>query len=163
METTKQRIRTARSKPTPAAKAAYNQKRSMWELERRLAANFSSNDLVLTFTYADQYLPQDRNAAGDFVRKFVRNLGKIRRKRGENLKYIFVTEDTHERRECGGDLENGRIQHRAVINAVGPGDLEELRSLWMFGGYLRAERLGDFGCQALAAYLTKEAREFGRQ
>ena len=162
METATQRIRAERSKPTPASKAAYNQKCSMWELETRLAVNFDSQDHVITFTYDDRHLPRNKNVGGFMFQEFIRIL---RRKRGEDLKYIFVTEGFHERREGDGDLENGRIHHHAVINAAGPGDLDELRSLWLwqFGGYLRAERFGDYGCSALAAYLTKEAREFGRQ
>ena len=163
MAKSNQRIRAERSKPTSAAQAVCNQKLSLSGLELKLAANFNGKDHVLTFTYDDRHLPQDKNAGAVVFQKFIRDLRDVRRKRGEDLKYIFVTEGAHAQREEDGVLENERIHHHAVINAVGPGDLEELRSLWVFGGYLRSDQLEGCGCPALAGYLTREAREFGRQ
>ena len=49
-----------------------------------------------------------------------------------------------------------------VINTTGIDDLEEIRSLWQGGGYIRAEPLDVHYYKELAKYMTKEAREFGR-
>ena len=159
--------RASKSKATSAAQAFYNNKCSWRELELMIAANFTGKDHVITFTYDNAHLPKDKKSGGVLFQKFVRKLRTVRKRRGEELKYIFVTEGFHERREddyFGGDgaLENGRIHHHVVINATGPGDLEELRSLWMYGGYLRAEKVDVHYYQQLAKYLTKEAREYGR-
>lgn len=159
--------RASKSKATSAAQAFYNNKCSWRELELMIAANFTGKDHVITFTYDNAHLPKDKKAGGVLFQKFIRKLRTVRKRRGEELKYIFVTEGFHERREddyFGGDgvLENGRIHHHVVINSTGSGDLEELRSLWTFGGYLRAEKVDIHYYQALAQYLTKEAREFGR-
>ena len=159
--------RAARSKATSPAQAFYNNKCSWRELELMIAANFAGKDYVVTFTYDDVHLPENKKAAGVLFQKFIRKLRAARKKRGAALKYIYVTEGFHDRREDDyfggdGDLESGRIHHHVVINHTGAGDLEELRSLWSFGGYLRAEQVDIHYYKELAKYLTKEAREFGR-
>ena len=69
-------------------------------------------------------------------------------------------------RHFAGDglLEDRRLHHHVVLNSIGPGDFEEIRSLWeaVGGGYIRAEPVDVHYYRELAKYLTKEAREFGR-
>lgn len=161
------RGRAGRSRPTSAAQQFYNNKMSWRELELVTAANFGSRDYFITFTYDDAHLPADKKAAVKAFRKFIDDLRKVRRTRGEELKYIYVTEGFHGRKEdeyFGGDgkLEDRRLHHHVLINAVGESDLEEFRSLWRYGGYLRAEPVDVHYYQELAKYMTKEAREFGR-
>ena len=67
------------------------------------------------------------------------------------MRYIYVTEGWH-----------GRLHHHMVANGVGPEDLEEIRSLWQYGGCIRAEPVDVHYYRELAKYLAKEAREFGR-
>ena len=159
--------RAAKAKPTSAAQQFYNYKMSWRELELMIAANFGSRDYFLTFTYDDGHLPQDKTAAAQSLKKFFRALRESRRKRGEELKYLYTTEGFHgvQRDEYfghDGALEDRRLHHHVLINSVGPGDLEEYRSLWQFGGYMRAEPVDVHYYQELAKYMTKEAREFGR-
>lgn len=161
------RSRGGRSKVTSAAQQFYNNKCSWRELELVLAANFGSNDMVVTYTYDDAHLPPDKKAGDALLQKHFRKLRAARRLRGEELKYVYATEGFHGAREdeyFGDDreLEDRRIHHHVVINRCGPGDLEELRSLWNNGGYVRIEPLDVHYYQELAKYLTKEAREFGR-
>ena len=52
--------------------------------------------------------------------------------------------------------------HPSDTGKICDGDLDELRSLWTGGGYIRAEPLDVHYYRELAKYLTKEAREFGR-
>ena len=78
-----------------------------------------------------------------------------------------MTEGYHEKRANDwlvedGTLEDRRIHHHVVINATDVDDLEEIRSLWQGGGYIRAEPLDVHYYRELAKYMTKEAREFGR-
>lgn len=161
------RRRSGRCRPTCPAQQFYNDKCSWRECELQLAANFGRRDLVLTMTYDDLHLPPDKRAADQEFQKFVRKLRAARRRRGEELRYIYVTEGWHGKSEdeyFGGDgrLEDKRLHHHVVLNGVGPGDLEEIRSLWGGGGYVRAEPVDVHYYRELAKYLTKEAREFGR-
>ena len=86
------RRRSGRCRPTCAAQQFYNDKRSWRELELHLAANFGRRDLVLTFTYDDLHLPPDKQAAAKQLQVFFRKLRTARRRRGEELRYIYVTE-----------------------------------------------------------------------
>ncbi len=161
------RRRGSRSSPTSAAQQFYNDKCSWRECAFLLGANFGAKDWVLTPTYDDAHLPADRPAADRCFQRFVRKLRAVRRKRGEELRYIYVTEGFHGKAEdryfgSDGHLEDCRLHHHMVINGVGPGDWEEIRSLWQGGGYVRIEPVDVHYYRELAKYLTKEAREFGR-
>lgn len=189
------RRRGSRSSPTSAAQQFYNDKCSWRECAFLLGANFGAKDWVLTLTYDDAHLPADRQAADRCFQRFVRKLRAVRRKRREELRYIYVTEGLHgdegdyrtgpprepsvsgsrgERRHSGADelspqgeanersLCRRRLHHHVVLNGCGPGDLEEIRSLWADGGYVRIEPVDVHYYKELAKYLTKEAREFGR-
>lgn len=161
------RQRAGRSRPTSAAQGFYNLKSSWRELELALAANFGARDVVVTLTYDDAHLPADKKQAAEQMRRFFRKIRSVRKLRGQELRYIYVTEGAHGAQEdsyFGGDgtLEDRRIHHHLVINSVGAGDWDELRSLWAGGGYLRFEPLDVHYYAELAKYLTKEAREFGR-
>lgn len=161
------RGRAARSSPTSPAQQYYNDKCSWRELELMLAGSFGRDALVLTPTYDNAHLPESKAAANQFFQKFVRKLRAARKLRGAELMYIYVTEGFHEQREYGwlegdGSLEDRRLHHHVVINTTGANDLEEIRSLWQGGGYIRAEPLDVHYYRELAKYMTKEAREFGR-
>lgn len=161
------RRRSGRCRATSAAMQFYNDKCSWRELELTLAANYGTRDYVVTTTYDNAHLPKNKPDAKKFCYKYLRRLRGVRRRRGEELRYIYVTEGWHGKSEdeyFGGDgrLEDKRLHHHIVINGTGPGDLEELRSLWSGGGYVRIEPVDVHYYQELAKYLTKEAREFGR-
>lgn len=161
------RGRASRCKPTSAAQQFYNDKCSWRSLELLLAANFGRRARVLTLTYDDRHLPQDKPAADRELARFIRRYRAVLRRRGTELQYIYVTEGFHERRGYDwigedGSLEDRRLHHHMVINITGEDDLEEIRSLWGGGGYIRAEPLDVHYYRELAKYLTKEAREFGR-
>lgn len=163
------RRRTGRCRPVSAAQQFYNDKCSWRELELKLATNFGGHDLVITLTYDDLHLPPDKRAADKKFQQLIRKLRAVRRKRGEELRYIYVTEGWHGKAEdeyFGGDgqLEDKRLHHHWVLNSVGPKDFEEICSLWesIGGGYVRVEPVDVHYYRELAKYLTKEAREFGR-
>lgn len=159
--------RAARCNATSPAQQFYNDKCSWRELELVIAGNFGRHALVLTPTYDDAHLPESKSAANKFFQAFIRKLRASRRLRGADLKYIYVTEGFHEKRENDwlegdGSLENRRLHHHVILNTTGIDDLEEIRSLWHGGGYIRAEPLDVHYYRELAKYMTKEAREFGR-
>ena len=161
------RGRAGRARPTSAAQQFYNDKCSWRELELLIAANFGRRAMVITLTYDDRHLPADKDGADRIFGKFVRRYRTVRRKRGDELRYVYSTEGYHEKRdydwlEGDGHLEDRRLHHHAVVDVSGADDLEEIRSLWPGGGYVRAEPLDVHYYRELAKYLTKEAREFGR-
>ena len=160
--------RGARANATPPAQCFYNLKLAYREVMLLLAANFGSRDWVVTATFNDSNLPKDKKGAGKFLQqKYFRKLRAVRRRRGEELKYLYAIEGWHGKQSSSflcedGTLEDRRIHIHFVVNDTGPGTLEELRSLWPGGGYVRIEPLDVHYYEALARYLTKEAREFGR-
>lgn len=159
--------RAGRCRPVCDALQFYNDKCSWRRAELKLAANFGPKDHVAALTYDDPHLPEFRAEASKCIQKLIKDWRRVRRKRGEELRYIYVTEGWHGKSEddyFGGDgrLEDRRLHHHIVFNGVGPGDYEELQSLWKGGGYIRIEPVDVHYYQELAKYLTKEAREFGR-
>lgn len=159
--------RAARSRPTSAAQTFYNQKSSWRELELKLAANFGKQDFFVTLTYDDAHLPKNKAAAVKDIQKFFRKLRASRKKRGEELRYIYCTEGNHgaQKDEYLGtdrELEDKRLHHHVVLNGYGEESMEEIRSLWHGGGYVNIEAVNIHYYRELAKYMTKEAREFGR-
>lgn len=146
------RVRREKRKCSSAARQRMNMKRAAQKLELLLAANFNQRDLVLSLDYDDEHLPETRQEAAQKLRKFLRQLRAHRRKRGEDLKYIYITEGLH-----GGQ----RVHHHLVVNGTGA-DLEILRSLWVYGGVDLAQFSLRDGYFALAEYLTKEPRNGDR-
>ena len=148
------RIRQQKQRASCEAREKLNARTSFQKLERLLAANFDTGDLWVTLTYTDEKLPYGRDRGMHRVQRFVSNLRKERGNRGEDLRYIYVTE---------GDYPGGRIHHHMVTNSTGA-DLEEIRRLWSHGN-VEIERLtfdATNTYESLAVYLTKEPREHGR-
>lgn len=151
-----QKARADKVKASTAARQAINLRYSWQKLEVVLAANFTARDLFVTLTYADESLPSSRVAAVNQIKKFLRRLRDVRRRRGESTQYIYVTEQL--------SAEGGRLHHHLVINGTGPGDLDEVSSLWG-NGNADVEHLevggNDNAYAEYAKYLTKEARQVG--
>ena len=136
-----------------AAQMELNAKRAWQKLELLLAANFGRRDLHVVLTYDDEHLPADRTEVVKRIRKLLPQLRAVRKSRGQELKYIYVTEQL--------SAEDGRLHHHLVLNGTGA-DLEVLRSLWPYGE-VELEQLDTWqGYEALAKYLTKVPREVGR-
>lgn len=159
--------RGARVNQTSLAQLFYNDKRSWIELKLWIAANFPKDALVVTFTYSDDCLPANKKEADKIIAKLNRRMRRARKRRGAEWKYIYCTEGFHGKSvsdflEEDGHLEDKRLHHHMIVNKVGSEDYDEIRSLWLGGGYVRIEPFDVKYCAALAQYMTKEAREFGR-
>lgn len=154
-----QQRRGSKAKTTSAAMQFYNYKCSWRNLELLIAKNLLRG-MVITLTYDDEHLPANRDCAIKLFKRFIRNLNKSRRQRGETLLYFYNVEGMHgaEKNDYFGNdthLEDHRIHHHFVVNGD---DLEEIRSLWEYG-YARMEPLNIHYYRELAKYLTKEASE----
>ncbi len=144
-----ERARSEKSRMTAAAQQRMNDKTARGNLEMRIAANFTGRDLFITLTYRDTDLPAKRAGAVKRVRKFLKDLRKHRRVRGQELRYIYTTEEKH---------GEARLHHHLVLNAVGQ-DVEIIRSLWPYGDIVDVERIDEDDFAALATYITKESAE----
>lgn len=144
-----ERARAEKSRMTAAAQQRMNDKTARGKLEMLLAANFTGRDLFVTLTYRDGALPAKRAGAVKLVREFLKILRKYRAARGQELRYIYTTEEKH---------GEARLHHHIVINATGR-DIEVIRSLWPYGDIVEAEPVDETDFAALAAYITKESVE----
>lgn len=115
-----ERVRAVKSRMTTAAQKAMNDKTARGRLELLMAANFTGRDLFITLTYRDADLPAQRRDAIATIRKFLRDMRMLRKKKGQDFRYIYTTENKH---------GAGRLHHHLVINAT-ERDIETLRSLW---------------------------------
>lgn len=167
-ETLLPKRRGARVNPTSLAQLFYNDKRSWMELRLWIAANFGKDALVVTLTYLDEFLPPDKKRAEQgAMKKFIRRMRSARKRREKEWKYIYCTEGFHgiSFSDFFGEdkyLEDRRVHHHMIVNGGSLEDCDEIRSLWPGGGYVRIEPFEVRYCTALAKYMTKEAREFGR-
>lgn len=120
------------------------------KLEMLMATNFDEGDLVLTVTYRDADLPESADVTRKHLGKVFSQMRAYRKARGlPNLKYIYVLEGRH------GDH---RPHAHIIINAAG-GDLELMRSLWIWGDDIQLNYIRERGYDGWAGYLTKERRE----
>ena len=120
------------------------------KLEMLMATNFDDTDLVLTVTYRDADLPNSADVMRKHLGKVFSQMRAYRKARDlPELKYIYVLEGRH------GDH---RPHAHIIINAAG-GDLELMRSLWIWGDDIQLNYIRERGYDGWAGYLTKERRE----
>lgn len=120
------------------------------KLEMLMATNFDEGDLVLTVTYRDADLPDSADVTRKHLGKVFSQMRAYRKARGlPDLKYIYVLEGRH------GDH---RPHAHIIINAA-DGDLELMRSLWIWGDDIQLNYIRERGYDGWAGYLTKERRE----
>lgn len=120
------------------------------KLEMLMATNFDEGDLVLTVTYRDADLPDSADVTRKHLGKVFAQMRAYRKARDlPELKYIYILEGRH------GDH---RPHAHIIINAAG-GDLELMRSLWIWGDDIQLNYIRERGYDGWAGYLTKERRE----
>lgn len=144
-------VRQGKKALSSQAQQRMNLKYAWQKLELLIAANFGVKDLWCTFTYDDAHLPSSRKEANARMSALFRKLRAARKAKGQELRYIYVTEHKH------GD---GRWHHHVLINTTGE-DFNLIRELWGQGGIdfkpLRVDR--DKNYETLARYMCKEQRD----
>lgn len=149
------KARAAKSKCSSAARRALNFRAAWQKLRLLLCANFGRGDLWITLTYDDDHLPPNRKAAAKIMTVFIDRLRAARKRAGEDLKYVYVTEELR-------DDGSRRLHHHMVLRAgAAQKDFELVRSLWTWGENVEIRKLcehSDFTDDflALAQYMCKE-------
>lgn len=144
-------VRQGKKALSSEAQQRMNLKYAYQKLELEIAANFGVRDLYATFTYDDAHLPGSRKEANARMQAFWKRLRAARKAKGQELRYIYVTEHKH------GD---GRWHHHVLINATGD-DYSLIRELWGQGGieFIQIQINRDKNFETLARYLCKEQRD----
>lgn len=145
-------VRREKKKLTTMARQLANDKAAYRKLELLLAANFTPGDLFITLTYDDKHLPDSRKEALSRIRYFWKKLSNIRKKKGQDLLYLYNTEHRH---------GEGRWHHHVFINATGE-DYEDIRKAWIYGDVVDVETFElnrDKTYETMARYMTKEYRD----
>jgi hypothetical protein len=144
------RSRQKKEKPTSEVQQKLNEHNAEQKLIRILNANFTSDDIEIHLTFADENLPADDEEAARDIQNFLRRVKRLRKKNGlPELKYVCVTE---------GGSEGKRYHYHVTMN--GGLDRDELEKLWGYG-YANSRRLqfNENGVEGLARYVTKQFRE----
>lgn len=130
-----------------------NDKNSKKVVVRLLNTNFGKEDLYITVTYKDGYLPDEKIARRD-MQNYIRRLKRYRKKMGlDELKYIYSIgyEDNPE------ESKKVRIHHHLVINKM---DRNVVEDLWG-KGTANAKRLqpDDFELTGVGKYIANQGPE----
>ncbi|KRM54605.1 rolling circle replication-associated protein [Lacticaseibacillus sharpeae] len=166
----KKGTRSKRVRETAPAQGNLNDKNARRYLTQLANGNFGENDLFVTLTYTDEYLPKTVDEAEKHVTKFLRRVKDKRKKLGlDPLKYILVTEYNEDE---DGHLTT-RIHHHLLMNGM---DRDTLEGLWrermLVNGKTGMHKLGlvstkridpDFdklrnGVEGLAMYMIKNPK-----
>lgn len=139
----------AKKAATREAQRNLNDRNAKKKLIRKINANFTEEDLCITLTYANGFVPDEEQARRD-IRNYIRRVREWRRKNGlPELKYVYVIE------YGGEDGRRKRVHHHVIMSGM---DRDVAEALWNGRGWANSRRLqpDDYGLEALARYMTKE-------
>lgn len=131
-----------------------NDKNARKRFVRIVNTNFGKEDLLISLTYEDKYLPTQKQAKKD-VQNYIRRLKNYRGKQElQELKYVYVIEYVDEEEQHKS--KKIRVHHHVIINKM---DRDVAEDLWK-RGRVEARRLqpDDFGLEGLARYMLKDPR-----
>lgn len=129
-----------------------NEKNSRKQLERLINCNFKEDDLWVTFTYSNKYLPKDLKEANKNMKNYIRRINYRRNKLGlKNAKYIFITEYDESKKK--------RVHHHLIIEAGL--SMDEIEANWHLGKRNNVRKIDpdeEDGLIGLAKYLSKDPK-----
>ena len=135
---TQNEVREAKKHTTREAQKNLNDKNAKKKFIRKINANFTEEDLCVTLTYSNGFVPDEEQARRD-IRNYLRRVREYRRKNGlPELKYAYVI-------EFGGkDGRRKRVHHHVIMSGM---DRDKAEALWNGRGYANARRLqpDDYG------------------
>ena len=144
--------RRGKYKETSEVQKKLNERKSRERLTWLIHANFGKGDLALHLTYADGYLPESEEAFEKDIKNYMRRIGRLYKKAGIRLKYVYVTEYS----------ESGRPHVHIIMS--GGRSRDALEEAWGMGR-CNADRLqfNECGIVDLARYITKSERGKGKR
>lgn len=131
-----------------------NDKNARKKFVRLVNHNFGKDDLLITLTYQDKYLPTEKQAKRD-MQNYIRRIKAYLKKHSlPDLKYIYVIEYVDEEEQHKS--KKIRVHHHLIINQM---DRNVVEDLWG-RGRVEARRLqpDDFGLEGIARYMLKDPR-----
>lgn len=134
--------------------AKYSWQKLMW----KIAANFVPGDLVVTLTYDDEHLPQNRKQAAACLKRFRANMAKAMKTKGQEFVAVYSTEHLH---SSSWVPVAGRWHHHLVIRATGD-DFRTIIAAWPYGSEIEIHRFeisSDRNYETLARYMAKERQD----
>ena len=139
--------RRGKYRETSEIQKKLNERKSTERLTWLIHANFGKGDLALHLTYGDGCVPESEEAFERDVKNYIRRIGRIYKKAGIYLKYVYVTEYS----------ETGRAHVHMILS--GGVDRDVLEGAWGMGR-CNADRLqfNECGIVDLAKYITKSER-----
>lgn len=144
--------RRDKEKESEDSQTKLNDRYAKQKYVRLVNENFRKDDLMITLTYQDKYLPTEKQAKRD-VKNYLRRLKVYRKKHGlPDLKYIYVIEYVDEEEQHKS--KKIRVHHHIIINAM---DRDAAEDLWG-KGRVEAKRLqpDEFGLEGIARYMVNQ-------
>jgi len=141
-----------KEKESEEAQSKLNDKNAKKKYIRLVNTNFIENDLMVTLTYQDKYLPNQKQAKRDVV-NYLNKLKRYRKKHDlPDLKYIYVIEYVDEEEQHKS--KKIRVHHHIIINNM---DRNIAEDLWG-KGRVEAKRLqpDEFGLEGIARYMANQ-------
>ena len=127
-----------------------NDKNARKKINRLVNTNFKENDLMITLTYSNKYLPDEEEAKRD-IQNYINRLKRKRKRDGieEPLKYLYVIEYENNKKNS----KKTRIHHHIIINEM---DRNSAESVWKKGrtDSMRLQ-LEDDGLTGISQYISK--------
>ena len=144
--------RRSKAKPTSEVQEKLNAENSKKKFTRLVHTNFTEKDVALHLTYDKANMPSDAERARKDGQNFLRQLKRLYKKAGLELKYVWV---------CEIGKRSGRIHHHLIISGGVSRDVTE--ALWG-KGYANSKRLQftENGLRGLSAYFVKQQLFFKR-
>ncbi|MBQ8691262.1 MAG: hypothetical protein IJ516_05510 [Phascolarctobacterium sp.] len=163
-DTDKKKGRSVKEKVTAPKQRELNDKRAKRYCMLLAKSNFDAGDYMLHPSYCEKYLPETIEEAEKEIKNFLRRVKRAAKKKGCELKYIYVTEQ---------GAKKGRIHHHCIINASCGLTREEIENLWakpyrkgmskeeLAMGYINVDRLqaSKAGIDGAIKYMLKYERE----
>lgn len=149
-----------RRKQTKEAQKNLNNKNAVKRFIRKLNANFTKDDYLLTLNYFDELRPKDHKEAKKHMRNFIQSLNRkyekaqkedgVPKSKIKKIKYMYVTEYS--------EVKKVNCHHHLIMNAVLPISL--VKRCWKYGNRGKMDFLDpdDMHLTGLANYLSKDPR-----
>ncbi|MCF0163206.1 MAG: hypothetical protein HUJ88_11605 [Fusobacterium necrophorum] len=119
-------VRSEKKKRSSKEQEKINKKNKIKNFIRLVHTNFKENDLFITLTYKDKYLPNEEEARKD-ITNYLNKIKRYRKKENlEDIKYIYAI--SYENDKIGS--KKIRIHHHLIINKM---DRDIAEKLWVKG------------------------------